>query len=56
MVMIHVRVDEREPPCGEVSGDDTAAVAFSGWLDLLRVLSELLEAPRAGSIAEPPPS
>lgn len=41
-VLIHVRVEVTEPPCGLLWPDEGEPVAFSGWLDLLRVLSDLL--------------
>ncbi len=45
-VDIRLRIDEREPPVGEVMAEDRQPSPFSGWLDLLRVLSETLEDPR----------
>lgn len=42
-MLIRLRVDETNPPCGEVGADGEEAFGFSGWLDLMRVLSELIE-------------
>ena len=42
-MVIRLLVDETLPPCGEVALEGQEPVAFSGWLDLLRVLSELIE-------------
>ncbi len=44
-VHIRLRIDEREPPVGEVLTEHGESAPFSGWLDLLRVLSEALEDP-----------
>ncbi|MGH7857436.1 MAG: hypothetical protein ACREQY_08905 [Candidatus Binatia bacterium] len=49
----HLRIwlDDEDPPVGrlELVGDDgtrsTAPVAFVGWLDLLRVMGEMLSPP-----------
>jgi hypothetical protein len=38
---IKIVVEEVEPLCGQVSADDQAPVAFSGWLPLLRILERL---------------
>ena len=46
IVLIHLRIDEGEPPRGQLWADDQQPASFSGWLDLLRVLSELLTAVR----------
>jgi hypothetical protein len=47
-VLIHVRVEASEPPRGRLWPDRGPVIEFSGWLDLLRVLSELLEEPSSG--------
>ena len=52
--MITLRIDEREPPSGEVMTDAAAGAAFSGWLDLLRVLSEALMTPEHPPADGPP--
>lgn len=44
-MFIRLRIDERRPPQGEVAVDSREPSAFSGWLDLLRVLSEAIEEP-----------
>ena len=41
---ITIRLDGIDPPMGRVSLAGGVEVAFVGWLGLLRVLSELLEA------------
>ena len=42
---IEIWVDGTDPPTGRV-GDRGGSVPFCGWIDLLAVLSEVLEAPR----------
>jgi hypothetical protein len=42
-VVITIRLDATDPPAGTVSLHGGHPVAFTGWLGLLRVLSELLE-------------
>jgi hypothetical protein len=42
-VRIEISVDTFDPPEGVLVADDGEAIRFAGWLDLLRVLSELLE-------------
>ena len=44
VVEITIRLDGIDPPMGRVSLAGGAEVEFVGWLGLLRVLSELLEA------------
>lgn len=39
---IEIVTDENDPPSGQVLTDDGDPIAFAGWLDLLRVLAELL--------------
>jgi hypothetical protein len=46
LVRIEISVDTFDPPEGTLVADDGEAIPFEGWLDLLRVLSELLEAKR----------
>lgn len=43
LVRIEISVDTFDPPEGTLVADDGEAISFAGWLDLLRVLSELLE-------------
>lgn len=43
---IEISVDTFDPPEGTLVADDGEAIPFAGWLDLLRVLSELLEVRR----------
>ncbi len=42
-------VERREGPVGAGDGSEPAALPFSGWLELLRVLEELLGTGRPGS-------
>ena len=49
VVEITIRLDAIDPPMGRVSLAGGVEVAFVGWLGLLRVLSELLEA-ESGSL------
>ncbi len=51
--MITLRIDETQPPSGEVTTEGNAGTVFRGWLDLLRVLSEALEAPERPSAGGP---
>ena len=44
VVEITIRLDGIDPPIGRVSLAGGVEVEFVGWLGLLRVLSELLEA------------
>lgn len=55
LVMIRLRVDERQPPTGEVTTDDNVGTLFRGWLDLLRVLAEALSPDRPSGDGPPPP-
>ena len=41
-VLVQLDIGLTEPPCGTLTVEGVGAVAFSGWLDLLRVLSEAL--------------
>jgi hypothetical protein len=43
-VVITIRLDAVDPPAGRVCLTGRPEVSFVGWLGLLRVLSELLEA------------
>ncbi len=49
---IRLRIERSEPPCGDVSAEDGTAIPFSGWLELLRILSDLLA--QAGDPGETP--
>lgn len=63
-VRIELRVDDNDPPTGEVQVEGAGPVAFSGWLELLRILSGLVGSGEAalpltegsgpGPIGEPP--
>ncbi len=53
--MIRLRIDERQPPTGKVTTEDNVGTRFTGWLDLLRVLSDALNAPDRPSGAGPLP-
>ena len=48
--MITIRVEGGVPPCGEVVVDEGAPVQFTGWLQLLWILSSAIPAgePSAG--------
>ena len=47
--VIHVRIERAEPLAGTAATEKGATLAFEGWMELIRVISELL-----GS-ADPPP-
>lgn len=58
-MLIRVWVDERDPPSGRVEVEGGEPEVFSGWLGLLKVLSEVLNLPLArpsprGEPAQPP--
>jgi hypothetical protein len=40
---IEIELDGFRPPSGEVSSGGGPAVAFSGWLGLLRILEQMTE-------------
>ena len=41
-VQIHLELDRNAPPTGRIRVDEvTGSRAFTGWLDLLRILSQL---------------
>ena len=42
-VLVHLNIGLTDPPCGTLTVEGVGGLAFSGWLDLLRVLSEALE-------------
>lgn len=42
-MLIHLRIEARKPLSGSILAPGGPAVVFYGWLDLLRILSELLE-------------
>ncbi len=42
-VHVHLEVEQTRPPMGRVRvGKEEAATPFAGWLELLRILSDLL--------------
>lgn len=43
VVLIHLQVDAEEPPEGTVGPAGGPLRPFAGWLELLSVLSELLD-------------
>ena len=45
---IEIVIESRNPLAGEVQVEG-AVSAFSGWLDLLQILSPLVEAPPSGN-------
>ena len=42
---IEIELEATEPPSGLVVGPDEERVRFTGWLELLRVLSDLFQQP-----------
>ena len=40
---IRLRIDSTDPPCGELVRERHSPVAFTGWLELLRVVGDALE-------------
>ena len=42
-MQIEISVETMDPPQGTLVADGGESISFAGWLDLLRVLSELLE-------------
>jgi hypothetical protein len=40
---IQIDLDTAEPPTGIAAGDGGVACEFHGWLDLLRVLADLVD-------------
>ena len=53
-MMIRICVREQDPVAGEVVLDDDDAVAFTGWLGLLRVLDKLIASVPRPEDAPPP--
>jgi len=41
-VRIEIVTEENDPPSGQVLAADRDPIAFAGWLDLIRVIAELL--------------
>jgi hypothetical protein len=41
-VRIELRIDQNDPPRGEIFPPGGGSIAFSGWLELLRILADLL--------------
>jgi hypothetical protein len=50
-MLIRIVVEQTQPLAGTATTDGCDPLPFAGWLELLRVLSELVEAATA-----PPPS
>lgn len=54
---IGISIESNDPICGEVGKDHDEAVRFAGWLDLIRVLAEIIESPAgAPAVSLPPPA
>jgi hypothetical protein len=49
--VIHIRIDQAEPLAGTAEVDKGDALAFEGWMGLIRAVAALL-----GSSAAPPQS
>jgi hypothetical protein len=51
-VLIRIQLEESDPPLGSACTEEGSPVGFQGWLELLRVLADML-----GSTvhSEPPP-
>lgn len=45
LMRIELRVEDGDPPEGEVWSEGHPAQPFSGWLDLLRILADLVQLP-----------
>jgi hypothetical protein len=42
-VQVHLEVEQTRPLMGQIRvGEDEAATPFAGWLELLRILSDML--------------
>ena len=53
-VLVNLNIGVTEPPCGTLAVEGVGSLAFSGWLDLLRVLSEALESGEQPPLHEAP--
>ena len=52
-MVIQVSIEKTEPLTGTTSANGKNSVAFVGWLDLLRAISDLVGAEGYGSSFEP---
>jgi hypothetical protein len=41
-VLIRIQLEESDPPLGSACAEEGSPVGFQGWLELLRVLADLL--------------
>ncbi len=54
-VLIRLQIDHVTPPAGQLTVDVREPVGVRGWLDLLRLLSEILEGPQEDDPFATPP-
>jgi hypothetical protein len=47
-MLIRISVENSQPLAGSAASDDAGPLYFDGWLELLRVVSELVTPARAG--------
>jgi hypothetical protein len=47
-VLIRVRIERTQPLAGTAVAEEAEPVGFDGWLELLRVISELVAAAPSG--------
>jgi hypothetical protein len=47
-MLIRISVESSQPLAGSAASDDAGPLYFDGWLELLRVLSELVTPARSG--------
>jgi hypothetical protein len=40
--MISIRMESKDPPCGEAAAHGSEPVRFEGWLGMMRVLADLV--------------
>jgi hypothetical protein len=53
-VLIRILIESTQPMAGTAATDEAGPLHFDGWLELLRVISELVAAARrGGDDAEP---
>jgi len=54
LMQIQISLDSDHPLTGAVATDGSAPMRFVGWLDLIRVLAEIVERPRGQPAGRPP--
>jgi hypothetical protein len=47
-VLIRIMIERTQPVAGTAATDEAGPLRFDGWLELLRVVSELVAAARSG--------